>query len=162
MRSSRASTRSSGPCCELTLLQLRTEITIDASAARVWDVLTDFEEFPRWNPFIRRIDGALAPRSRLAVKIQPPGGRALTFRPTVLRVRPEEHFAWRGRTLLPGLFDGEHTFDLEALGARRVRFVHAEAFRGLLVPLLASSLRTTTRAGFDAMNAALKARAEAA
>jgi hypothetical protein len=34
-------------------------------------------------------------------------------------------------------------------------------FRGLLVPFLASTLRTTTRRGFEAMNAALKKRVEA-
>ena len=141
-------------------LALRTEIVIECAVARVWDVLTDFEAFPRWNPFIRRIDGALAPRARLLVRIQPPGGRAMTFRPTVVRVEPERHFSWRGRTLLPGLFDGEHVFELEPAASGRVRFVHAETFRGILVPLLAGTLRTTTRQGFEEMNAALKRRVE--
>jgi hypothetical protein len=142
------------------VLALRTEIEIAAPAERVWAVLTDFAAFPRWNPFIRRIDGVLAPRLRLSVRIQPPGGRAMTFRPVVLRVEPERHLSWRGRTFVPGLFDGEHFFDLEPAGAGRVRLVHGEVFRGLLVPWLAGSLRTTTRRGFELMNAALKARAE--
>jgi hypothetical protein len=141
-------------------LTVRTEIEIDAPAARVWDVLTDFDAFPRWNPFIRRIDGVASERMRLSVKIQPPGGRAMTFRPTVLRVEDGRLLSWRGRTIIPGLFDGEHIFELEPLGHDRTRFVHAENFRGLLVPLLARTLRTNTRAGFERMNAALKARAE--
>jgi hypothetical protein len=142
-------------------LALRTEIEIAAVAARVWDVLTDFSAYPRWNPFIRQIDGVLAPRARLRVRIQPPGGRAMTFHPTVLRVDDGRHFSWRGRTFLPGLFDGEHAFDLEATAPQHVRFVHGEVFRGLLVPLLAGTLRTTTRQGFEAMNTALKKRVEA-
>jgi hypothetical protein len=141
-------------------LTLRTEIEIAAAAARVWDVLTDFAAYPRWNPFIRQIDGVLAPRARLRVRIHPPGGRAMTFHPTVLRVDEGREFAWRGRTFLPGLFDGEHRFELEP-GTGPVRFVHGEVFRGLLVPLLAGTLRTTTRQGFEAMNAALKKRVEA-
>ena len=141
-------------------MTLRTEVEIRAPAARVWDVLTDFAAFPQWNPFIRRIDGVLSPRMRLTVRIQPPGNRVLSFHPTVLRVEDGRHFAWRGRTLLPGLFDGEHSFDVEPIGGDRVRFVHAEVFSGLLVPLLARSLRTTTRRGFEQINAALKARAE--
>jgi hypothetical protein len=141
-------------------LALRTEILIAAPAARVWEVLTDFEAFPAWNPFIRRIDGIPVPRTRLRVSIRPPGGRAMTFRPTVLRVEPERHLSWRGRTLVPGLFDGEHVFELEAAGADQVRFLHAEHFRGVLVPLLARTLTTTTRNGFEQMNAALKRRAE--
>ncbi|MBM3217406.1 MAG: SRPBCC domain-containing protein [Candidatus Rokubacteria bacterium] len=142
------------------MLTLRTEIDIDAPAPRVWDVLTDFDAFPRWNPFIRQIDGLLAPRMRLRVKIQPPGGRAMTFHPTVLRVDDGRRFVWRGRTLIPGLFDGEHFFELEPFATDRVRLVHGEHFRGVLVPLLAGTLRTTTRDGFERMNAALKARAE--
>ena len=136
-------------------LTLRTEIEIVGTVTDVWDVLTDFPAFPRWNPFIRRVEGVLAPRARLLVRIQPPGGRAMTFRPTVVRVEPEHHFSWRGRTLIPGLFDGEHVFELEAASGR-VRFVHAETFRGVLVPLLAGTLQTTTRRGFEEMNAALK------
>jgi hypothetical protein len=140
---------------------LRTEIDITAGAERVWDVLTDFAAYAQWNPFIRQIDGVLAPRARLRVRIQPPGGRAMTFHPTVLRVEEGRHLSWRGRTFLPGLFDGEHTFDLEGAARDHVRFVHGEVFRGLLVPLLARTLRTTTRQGFEQMNAALKQRIEA-
>lgn len=142
-------------------LTLRTEIDITAPAERVWDVLTDFEAYPQWNPFIRQIGGVLAPRARLRVQIRPPGGRAMTFQPIVLRVEDGRHFSWRGRTFVPGLFDGEHAFDVEPVAEGRVRFIHAEMFRGLLVPLLARTLRTTTRQGFEAMNAALKTRVEA-
>lgn len=146
----------------LFVLALRTEIEIAAPPERVWGVLTDFDAFPRWNPFIRSIDGVLAERARLSVRIQPPGGRAMTFRPTVLRVEPERYLSWRGRTLIPGLFDGEHFFELAPSVSGHVRFVHGEVFRGLLVPLLARTLRTTTRQGFERMNLALKARAEGA
>ena len=141
------------------MFALHTEVDVAAPASRVWDVLTDFAAFPDWNPFIQRINGVLTPRARLSVRIQPPGGRAMTFRPTVLRVEPERHFAWRGRTIVPGLFDGEHSFTLEPRGDG-VRLVHGETFSGLLVPLLRRSLDTTTRDGFRAMNAALKTRAE--
>ena len=141
------------------MLTLATEIDIAAPAARVWDVLTDFAAYPEWNPFIRRIDGLPAARTTLIVRIQPPGGRAMSFRPTILRVEPERELAWRGRTLLPGLFDGEHLFVIEPRGAG-VRFRHGETFSGVLVPLLRRSLETTTRRGFEDMNAALKRRVE--
>ena len=39
--------------------ELHSEIVIDASPERVWDVLTDFASYPQWNPFIRRISGEL-------------------------------------------------------------------------------------------------------
>ena len=62
---------------------------------------------------------------------------------------------------VPKLFEGEHTFEIETLGPNRVRFLHSERFAGVLVPFLRKMLETKTRAGFEAMNRALKERAEA-
>jgi hypothetical protein len=69
---------------------------------------------------------------------------------------------WIGHLLIPGLFDGEHIFTIEPLGANRVRFVQREIFSGLLVPLFAKGLDTDTQRGFGEMNQALKAQAEQA
>ena len=90
------------------------------------------------------------------------GGAAMTFRPTVLVVEPERELRWLGHLLVPGLFDGEHQFEIHSLGPGRVRFVQQERFTGVLVPLFARNLDAHTLPGFNAMNAALKARAEAA
>ena len=74
----------------------------------------------------------------------------------------ERRFAWLGRLGgVPKLFDGEHSFAIEPLGPNRVRFVQSEKFGGILVPFLRKMLETSTRAGFEAMNRALKDRAEA-
>ena len=140
--------------------EIVTSIEIQASAADVWRILTDFDEFPKWNPFIRRASGRLEPGAKLDVFVQPSGAKGMTFRPTLRSVEPQRELRWVGRLLLPGLFDGEHVFRIEPLGDGQVRFVHSETFRGLLVPLLWRSLDTDTRRGFEEMNRALKARAE--
>ena len=85
----------------------------------------------------------------------------MTFKPTVTRVDSGRELRWLGRLLLPGIFDGEHIFEVSFLGEKRTQLTQRETFRGLLVPLLWSSLNTNTRKGFEAMNVALKARAEA-
>ena len=66
--------------------ELHTEI--DASAERVWDILTDFTSYSQWNPFIRRISGELQVGERLEVRLEPPDSRGITLRPTVLRAEP--------------------------------------------------------------------------
>lgn len=139
-----------------------TQIEINASAARVWSLLMDFDGHPRWNPFVRSIAGTPAVGGQLVVHIQPAGSGGMRFRPTVLAVEPEREFRWKGKLLLPGLFDGEHYFLLEPRGERRMLFRHGEIFSGLFVPLFRRSLDGGTRQGFHAMNEALKREAERA
>ena len=141
--------------------ELYSEIEIEATDERVWQILTNFADFPQWNPFLRQASGEIEVGAKIEVEIQPPDGSAMTFKPTVIRVAPEQELRWLGRLLLPGVFDGEHYFELSPLGEGRTRFVQREQFRGLLVPLLWKSLETNTRRGFEAMNTALKKRAEA-
>jgi hypothetical protein len=140
--------------------EVRTEIAIQASAPRVWQVLTDFAAYPQWNPFVTSIEGRPEKGQKLVVRIQPEGGRGMTFKPTVLAAEANRQLRWRGQVLLPGLFDGEHYFLVEPMPAGGTRFVHGERFSGLLVALAKSSLEQGARGGFIAMNRALKARAE--
>jgi hypothetical protein len=138
---------------------LRSEI--DAPAERLWGVLTDLASYPQWNPFIRKIRGQPTKGERLEVCIEPPGGRGMTFKLKVLNAEPNRELRWLGHLLVPGLFDGEHSFTIQPLEEDRVRFVQREAFKGVLVPLFARSLDNTQR-GFEEMNRALKERTEAA
>jgi hypothetical protein len=139
--------------------ELRTDLEIGAPPERVWQVLTDFDEYPEWNPFIRSIEGELVLGSQLRVRIEPPGARGMTFKPTVRAVEPERELRWLGRLFVPGLFDGEHRLAVEPLDGGRSRFVQSERFSGLLVRPFAKTLAATER-GFVEMNEALKRRAE--
>ena len=131
-------------------------IDIDAPADTVWAVVTDFARYPEWNPFMT-IAGKPSDGESLEVTIRP-GKRTMTFKPTVLAHEPGRQLQWRGRLILPGIFDGEHRFRVEPTGAGS-RFVQQERFTGLLVPFLGGMLKDTSL-GFVAMNAALKRRAE--
>jgi hypothetical protein len=139
--------------------ELRTDLEIGAPPGRVWQVLTDFDEYPEWNPFIRSIEGELVLGSQLRIRIEPPGVRGMTFKPTVRAVEPGRELRWLGRLFVPGLFDGEHRLAVEPLDGGRSRFVQSERFSGLLVRLFAKTLVATER-GFVEMNEALKRRAE--
>jgi hypothetical protein len=140
--------------------ELRSEIEIEAPTDRVWQVLTDFESYPEWNPFIRRVSGRAEVEERLVVHMQPSGSRGMSFRPTVMKVEAGRELRWLGHLLVPGIFDGEHIFEIEELEGGRVRFVQREVFKGLLVPLLARGLDRDTQRGFEEMNRALKERIE--
>jgi hypothetical protein len=141
---------------------LRAEIEIDADPATVWDVLSDLEAYPEWNPFIDPIEGKTAVGARLRVRIRPPGARAMTLRPRVTVAEPERALGWLGSLGIPHIFDGAHRFELQPIdGGRRTRFVQSEHFRGVLLPLVRRWVLPPTLKGFEAMNVALAARAEA-
>lgn len=138
--------------------RLDTDILIHAPLPRVWEVLTDFPRWSDWNPIIRTISGPLRLGATLTTRMHPQNGRPMTFRPRIVALKPGRSFAWQGRLFVPGLFDGRHCFSLTDEGGA-TRLHHAESFRGLLVPLLPARHFITD---FQAVNAALKARIEAA
>jgi len=135
-------------------------VDIDAPPAAVWAVLTDTAAYSEWNPFIRELSGELAAGGRLRVRIGPPGRRAVTLRPKIVRIDAEQELSWLGRLFVPGLFDGQHSFELEPRPGGGTRFTQSEHFSGVLVPLMGRLLSATGR-GFEAMNGALRDRAEA-
>jgi hypothetical protein len=139
---------------------IRTAIHIEAPPETVWPILTDFARYADWNPFIPQAEGAIRKGATIEVRIEPPGGRGMTFRPTLQCVEPHRELRWLGHLGVPKLFDGEHIFELHP-SEGGTRFVQREIFSGLLVPLLWGTLEDPTRRGFDAMNRALKERAEA-
>lgn len=137
--------------------ELCASIEIDATPAAVRETLVDFASYPDWNPFIPRAEGVLVRGERLRVRIEPPGSRGMTFRPRVEIAAQERKLEWVGHLLVPGLFDGRHSFEIEPL-EEGVRFVQRERFSGLLVGLLLDE--ASVREGFRAINRALAERVE--
>jgi hypothetical protein len=142
------------------MFEIRTEIDIEATPPRLWHALTDFKTFPDWNPFVLAVEGEPKKGARLKVTLRTAGGGDMTFRPRVLAADEGRELRWRGRLLLPGVFDGEHYFEVSELSTGRSRLVHGERFSGLLVPWLQRGLESSTRSGFMAMNRAVKRRLE--
>jgi hypothetical protein len=122
--------------------------------------LLNFPEYSQWKPFIRSIRGYAEKGERLTISVQPKSGRTITFGPTVLTVTPNQELRWIGHFLLPGIFDGEHYFQILPVSPEHVKFVHGEKYSGVLVPFAKSMLDRDIRAGFMGMNQALKVLAE--
>src|SRR5215211_701801 len=74
----------------------RREIEIAAPAEVVWEVLTDFDGWPQWNPDVKSMswDGSLAPGSVFRWKAGPG-----TIVSTLEEVDRPRYVRWRGRTM---------------------------------------------------------------
>jgi hypothetical protein len=121
--------------------EIKTEILINATPEKVWSILTSFDNYPNWNPFIKSIKGEVKVCNKIKVSIQPPNSKAMTFKPRVLAFETNKELRWLGQLLFTGLFDGEQS----------------EKFKGIFVGLL--NLENTQK-GFEVMNEKLKEMAE--
>lgn len=145
----------------MTRYQLDSEIEIAATPERVWSILSNFPDYPNWNPFIRTIRGTPEVGASLVIQIQTGGTKSMTFRPTVLSAVPSRELRWLGRFLVRGLFDGEHRFSIQPIAEGKIKFRQSELFSGILVLLFKGTLDRNTKRGFEEMNRALKMKAEA-
>jgi uncharacterized protein YndB with AHSA1/START domain len=73
--------------------EIHTEIEIQTSDERVWDLVTDFDGFPNWNPFILRAEGKLETGGKLKVILQLPDSGKMTFKPTIIKLEPRRCYA---------------------------------------------------------------------
>lgn len=141
-------------------LEIKTEIVINATPEKVWKILTDFDEYPNWNPFIKSIKGQVKVGNKITARIEPPEAKEMTFKPKILTLVKYNELSWIGRLLFPGLFDGKHKFELIDNGNGTITFIQSERFKGILVPFFKKQLNKNTRNGFIEMNRKLKELAE--
>jgi hypothetical protein len=142
--------------------ETRSEIDIAVPAALVWVILADFGTYGHWNPLIRGILGKAEAGRRIEISLLSSSGARIRTQPTIVHLREEREMRWHERWRVPGLFASERRFSIQALPQGGVRFHHTERARGLLVSLLGYRRRSRSKPAFDAMNTALKLRAERA
>lgn len=139
---------------------LKTEIVIQSTPDNVWAILTDFKNYPNWNPFITSLQGDFEVGKKIIVRIEPPDAQVNTFKPTVTAIESSKKLSWLGVFLIKGLFTGEHVFELIDNGNGTTTLVQSERFSGMLAPLFKKTLHNNTRRGFEEMNKKVKELAE--
>jgi hypothetical protein len=140
--------------------QITTSIRIHATPQKVWSVLTNFEHYPQWNPFITSISGTPEIGQKITARMEPPEAKGMTFTPVVLQYQLNRLFSWKGKLLVKGLFDGEHIFELIDNHDGTTTFIQSEKFNGILVPLFYKMIHQNTVNGFKQMNEQLKIQSE--
>lgn len=139
---------------------IETNIVIDSTPEKIWDVLTNFEEYELWNPFMTKVVGNAILGSKIEVNIKTISGKNRSYYPIITKCEINKELRWKGKSFLPGVFDGERVFVLKKSDDDKVSFSHKEIFSGLGVKLVGNKLDENLREGFVRMNEALKVRAE--
>jgi hypothetical protein len=141
-------------------LVLTQTLEVAAPAATVWSVIVDLERYPAWNPFVVACRSTLATGSPIAMRV-----RVLPFVAQPQRETVFEHVPGRllryGIPPLPlGAIASSRSHEVEAIAVERARYVSRFELGGWLAPVVNALLGRRLAAGFAAMSAALKARAE--
>ncbi len=63
--------------------EICTKISIVATPTIVWNIITDFENYGKWNPFIKEISGVKKEGSTLQIFIKPPNSNGMKFKPKI-------------------------------------------------------------------------------
>ncbi|MDO8954160.1 MAG: SRPBCC domain-containing protein [Gammaproteobacteria bacterium] len=137
------------------MTQIETEIIIKANAKEIWSKLTEFNQYPNWNPFIQSITGKQVIGEVLTVKIVPPNNKPAIFKPVLVKLDDAKELRWVGKLLAGWLFRGEHYFKLVAINDQTTKLIHGEIFTGILSEPLLALIGKNTKAGFELMNNAL-------
>ncbi len=137
--------------------EIKTEILINANPEKVWSILTNFDNYPNWNTFIKSVKQEVKVGNKITVRIEPPQEKGMTFKPRVLTYETNKELSWIGRLWFPGLFDGNHKFELIDNGNGTTTFKQSEKFKGILVWMLNEE---NTKKGFESMNEKIKELAE--
>lgn len=143
-------------------VQVHTSAEINASKETVWAVLVDFKQYPNWNPSMIEVHADPQPGNRMDWKSKFNGAvRDLNAR--IDRVDTARELSWTGP--ISGLerisFWGHHRMIIDDLGGNRVRLTNTEEFGGLMTIPMRSLIKNDVSKAYEAVNAALKQRAEA-
>lgn len=134
---------------------IHTEIWIKAPPEPVWKALVVSASIPEE---IRKSirDRKTGVNMKVAMSA---GDRSATLTVKLLTIDPFREIRWKGYFHVPGLFDGEHRFEIREEAAGITLLVHSEKFTGLLLPFLSGTLKDTKQE-FETMNAEIRERAE--
>lgn len=135
--------------------EIHTEIVINASPEKVWAVLSNFKEYPNWNPFVNSLKGDMVVGKKITISIQ-----GMKIKPELLVFEKNKELRWMGHLLVNGIFDGEHFFILVDNGNGTTTFKHGEIFKGFLIPFVKNILENKLKPNYDRMNKKLKEQVE--
>ena len=140
------------------LYTIHTSIALPANPPDSWNVLTDFAEYPNWNPYLTRVEGRFLVGEKVFFTLVDENfADPLNLSATLGEVSPNKRFFWTGRVGIQGLFDTKHAFELVSSKEGTSVLHHYEEFRGLIPAILPDRERRSanTRAAFERMNHAL-------
>lgn len=141
--------------------EIRTEIEIAASPAKVWGILTDINKWHEWSPIINQSSGNASLGSKLDMTMvgKEEGKDGPKYSPEITQLDEAKYFRWRAHMMAGFIFTNDKVFELEET-ATGTKLIHKELFSGLLAPIMCGQMEKGVPPMLNSMNLALKELAE--
>ena len=111
-------------------------INIQAKPEKIWSLLTNAAELPRWNSTVTSIEGEIALGAKLRLRV--PLAPKRVFTPKVSAFEPSKRMVWQDGAA--PMFRGVRTFTISPRDNGSYDFSMVEVFSGLMLPMIAGSL----------------------
>lgn len=132
------------------------ECRIQAKSEIIWAMLTNANDFPRWNSTVTSIEGPIQQGQKLAIKVKLDPKRI--FKPKVNVFEPNAKMTWEDGQA--PFFKGVRTFTLTPQTDGSTHFSMVETMGGIMFPMAAKSI-PDFKATFEQYVKDLKKEAEA-
>jgi hypothetical protein len=109
---------------------------VRATPSRIWSLLTNVGDYPRWNSTITSSEGMITDGGQLRLRVAAAPGRL--FKLGVSKIVPQRSMVWSDG--FAPMFRGQRTFTLTPKDDGTVDFDMVEVFSGLMLPMIAGSL----------------------
>ncbi len=143
-------------------LVIEHDFRVDATPARVWEVVTDLQHYPEWNPFVVRCESTLVVGDPILMRVRVLPFFAQPQREWILEHEPGRRLCYGLASMPLGALESRRSHDVTADGATGARYQSRFELSGWLSPVVALLLGGRLREGFTAMSRALVQRAECA
>jgi hypothetical protein len=142
-------------------MHVSTSVAIAAPRARVWEILSRFDDYDRWNPLCRDMQGRCAEGEQIRFRLRV-GGVRMPVTCEVVAAVPGEELRWVGPVApwARRVTSGEHFFVLSDGDDGGTRVEHGEIFRGVLGAGRWFGGERLLAPTYEALNRALKREAE--
>ncbi len=138
------------------------EAVFDASPEQVWAVITDFESYETWNPWILRANGPVEVGERVDIEVRL-GDDTRTMWHRVVELTPPRRFCWRDGGATTAFVTGLRCRELSPADGGGTRLLQVltvgGAFRGRAKARYDAALRTGLAEETEAIGAELERRA---
>lgn len=143
--------------------EVQDSLVINASKKKVFELLTHWNAYPEWNPYITKIEGDPEVGQEIKVFFNMGFGPPLSLKCKVENVDAQKTtLSWEYQAALPWIYTAWHSFTIEEINPGQCQIVQKEKMQGLFGNRLQWFYHNLLKKRFHAMHEALRTQVEKA